>query len=356
LSEPTWQPMQNEPSDPRSGSASATGGGTDIVWDAVRGVWRFAALHAMIKLGCVEQLVAGPLTVTELARRCGANAPALARVLRTVASMGLVTAVESGAYALTDAGAALAAPDSAMRLCVPFTAEEACWYALGALPQTVRTGRSAFLERYGSLYEYLAGNPDSARLFDDFMTARALPVAAAVAAQHDFSDVETVMDIGGGKGHFLAAILRAHPHLRGMLLELDHVLPGAQDFLAAEGVADRCELIPGDYFKHVPGGADVYLMASVLHTWDDKDALRLLRSIRPSVPDHGRLLLVDAIIPDDERLHYGKDLDIRILSLFGDGKERTRTEYFELLGKAQLHADRAVELAMGMSLIEAAPR
>lgn len=350
MTEPTRDLMQNEPS-----AADPSAVGAKIVLDAVRGAWRFAALNAMVELGCAEHLQGGPMTVAELAARCGAHEASLARVLRNVASMGLVRTVSPGTYELTEAGTVICDRGATMSLWVPFTAEEACWYALGALPQTVRSGRSAFMERYGTLYEYLSHNEKSSRLFDDFMTARSGPTSAALAARHDFSDVGTVMDVGGGNGIFLAALLHAYPNLRGVLLELEHVLPGARKLLAAEGVADRCELVAGDYFKHIPGGADVYLLASVIHTWDDEDALRLLRPLREAVPDHGRVLFVDAIIPDDDQPHYGKDLDIRILSLFGNGKERTRSEYFGLLSQAGLTAQSATELAMGLSLVEATP-
>jgi hypothetical protein len=344
--------IQHNPSAP----AAASGSGAEIVLGAIRGVWRFAALHAMATLGCADELRAGPLTAAELAERCGAHAPSLARVLRAVATMGLVETVGPETYALTEAGTALCDPGSLLRLAIPFCAEEACWYALGALPETVRTGRSAFAERHGSLYEYLAGKPESSRLFDDFMVARSRPLAAGVARHHDFSDVKTVVDVGGGNGTFLAAILRAHPHLHGILLDLDHVLPGARELLEAEGVGGRCQLVAGDYFKELPRGADVYVLASVIHNWDDEDALRLLRVVRDAVPDDGRVLVVDAVLPDDDRSHYGKDLDIRILSLFGGGKERTKAEFSGLLTDAGLAVGRVTELGMGLSLVEAVPQ
>jgi hypothetical protein len=346
--------VQGAPSGQGPGRAVAAS--AETVWGAIRGVWRFAALHAMTELGCAEQLRDGALSVPELAERCGAHAPSLARVLRTVATMGLIKTVAPGTYALTEIGAALCDPGSPLRLAIPFCAEEACWYGLGALPQTVRTGRSAFVERHGTLYEYLAGNPRTGRLFDDFMVARSRPLAAGLAARHDFSDVKTVVDVGGGNGAFLAAILRAYPHLQGVLLDLDHVLGGARELLTAAGVADRCELVAGDYFVEVPRAADVYLLANVVHNWDDEDALRVLRIVRAALPDDGRVLLVDAVLPDDDEPHFGKDLDIRILSLFGGGKERTRSEYLALLTDAGLAGERVTELAMGLSMVEAAPR
>lgn len=328
--------------------------GPEIVWGLVRASWRFAALHAMIDLGCAEHLAGGPLTVTELAGRCGAHAPSLERVLRTLAGAGLVATVAPHTYALTDAGAVLRTPTSA-RLAVEFTAEPACWEAMGALPEAVRTGRATFTERFGPLYDYLADRPETRRLFDDFMVSRSAPLAARVAEVHDFSGVRTVVDVGGGNGAFLAAILRAHAHLRGVLLERETALPAARELLGAPGLGGRCELVAGDFFTGVPGGAEVHLLASVVHNWDDADAVRLLRTVRAAMRGDGRLLLVDLILPDDDRPHYGKDLDVRMLSLFGEGRERSRADYFTLLCAAGLQVDRVSELPGGFSLVEASP-
>ncbi|MGE5288793.1 MAG: methyltransferase [Micromonosporaceae bacterium] len=334
--------------------ADALAVGDALVWDLVRGLWRFAAVGTMIELGCAEHLGDGPLTTAELAKRCGAHADSLERVLRAVATVGLVETVAPGTYALTGAGAVLrtkAPPIFAAR----FNTAQPCWDALGALTQTVRTGQSAFAERYGSIYDYLGTNPEFARLFNEFMVARSRPVSAKVAQIHDFSTAQVVVDVGGGNGTFLASILGAHSHLRGMLLEREHALPGARDLLAAEGVADRCELISGDFFTSVPAGGDVYLLASIVHNWDDEDALRILRNVREAMNEGGRVLLVDLVLPDGDQPHMGKDLDVRMLTLFGPGKERNRGEYFSLLGRAGLSPGRVADLVLGLSLIEASP-
>lgn len=344
---------EGPPADPEPpGEAPGPDDGAAIVWDLARGVFRFAALNAFIQLGCPDQLAGGPLTVGELAERCDAHAPSLARVLRSVASSGLIRTVAPGTYELTEAGAVLGTTDSP-RYLIPFCAEEACWQALGALPETVRTGRSPMVEQYGSLYGYLAGQPVSARLFSDFMVARSRPLASRVARRCDFSGARTVVDVGGGNGAFLAAILGANQHLRGTLFDLENVLPAARDFLAAQGVADRCEFVEGDFFQSVPTGADVYLVANILHNWQDDDAHRVLRAVRAAMPDQARVLLVDAILPDGDRPHFGKDMDVRMLSLFGQGRERGRAEYLALLSGAGFRVDRATELLFGISLIEA---
>ncbi|GAA3115185.1 methyltransferase [Planomonospora alba] len=326
------------------------------IWDAIGGVSRFAALAVMAELGCADHLAEGPLSTGELAARCGADPSALGRVLRQLASMGVVAVEGPGVYGLTEAGAALRSdvPDS-MRPAVRMIAEEGFWYGMGMLPRTVREGRSAFAGRYGPLYGYLRDNPAAGRLFDDYMVARSRPFADAVASRYDFSGVRTLVDVAGGKGHLLAAVLKAHSNVRGVLFDQEAVVPGARELFAAAGLEDRCECVAGDFFASVPSGADAYLLSSVIHNWSDEDAVRILGNVREAMAADGRVLLVELVIPDDDRPHISKDVDMRMLALFGEGLERSTSEYTELLGKAGLRFERQVELPGGASVIEALP-
>ncbi|WP_433253446.1 methyltransferase [Streptosporangium sp. CA-135522] len=326
------------------------------VWDAIGGVSRFAALATMAELGCADHLKDGPLSVDELAARCRAHPPALARVLRQLAAMGIVATTTPGVYALTEAGATLRtdAPGS-LRPAVRMIAEEGFWYGMGTVAQTVSTGRSAFVERHGPLYGYLKDNSEAGRLFDDYMVARALPFAEAVASRYDFSGVRTLVDVAGGKGHILAAVLKAHSNVRGILFDLEQVVPGSREYFAEAGLEDRCKCVSGDFFTSVPAGADAYMLGSVIHNWSDEDAVRILRNIRNVIADDGRVLLVEFVVPDDDSAHISKDVDMRMLALFGEGMERSVSEYGELLGKAGFRLGRQVELPGGAGIVEALP-
>jgi hypothetical protein len=177
--------------------------------------------------------------------------------------------------------------------------------------------------------------------------------ASAVAASDELPTTGTVVDVGGGKGTFLAAILHARPALRGVLLDLARTVDAATEYLTADGVAERCQIVAGDFFKAVPPGGDAYLLASVIHNWDDGEAADILRTVRAAIPERGRLLLVEVVLPDDDRPHPGKDLDVRMLTMHG-GKERSLSEYSELLGRAGFRLDRVTELTR-FSLIVASP-
>lgn len=327
-----------------------------IIWDVLRGGWRVTALKTMVDLECADHLREGPLSVAELASRCGAHGPSLQRVLRALAAIGLVRTVGQDIYALTDEGAMLAkdAPRS-MRSAVITNTEPTISYAMTELTQTVRTGRSAFVERYGLLYDFLAENPELGRVFNDFMTNRAVPMAKGVAELYDFSGVGNLVDLGGGRGHILAEVLKANPHLQGTLFELAHVLPDAREAFASWGLTDRCEFVSGDFFSAVPEGADAYMLGSVIHNWDDADALSILRAVRAAMSDTSRLLLIELVVPDDDAPHFGKDLDMRMLGLFGQGRERSRSEYTVLAEKAGMTVSDVIALPFNAGLIEIRP-
>src|SRR5262249_26602911 len=162
-------------------------------------------------------------------------------------------------------------------------------------------------------YEYLAAHPDVAALFDEYMALRAAPFAGAVASCYDFSELRRVVDVGGGKGHILASVLRAFPHLEGELFDLERVLPLARTEVEAAGLAERCACTVGDFFTAVPRGADAYLLANVIHNWNDDDATTILRNVHDAMSPGGRVLIVEIVLPDGDVPHVGKDADMRML-------------------------------------------
>jgi hypothetical protein len=325
--------------------------GNALLNDMNRTALRYGAIRALISIGCPEQLRDGPLTVTELASRCGGHAPTLARLLRAVAPTGLVRTVSPGTYELTEAGQVLLEGTELLR--TRWSTVPEVWTSIGELTETVRTGEAPFVRRHGNTYDFLATRPEESAAFDALMVANHGGVAAALAASDELPATGTVVDVGGGKGTFLAAILHARPALLGILLDLERTVGSAVEYLTAEGVAERCEIVAGDFFKGVPPGGDVYLLASVIHNWGDDGAADILRTVRTAMPEHGRLLMVEVVLPDDDRPHPGKDLDVRMLTMH-EGKERSQSEYSELLERAGFRLDRIPKLDR-FSLIVASP-
>jgi hypothetical protein len=327
--------------------------GNATLFQMYRMVRWWAALRALISVDCPEQLRGGPLTVTELAMRCGADARTLGRLLRAVATTGLLRTVCPGTYALTGAGQVLLDGTELPRL--RFDTDPGIWAALGELPEIVRTGQAPFILRHGELYDYLPSHPGASAAFDALMVAQFGPITARLAETDVFPETGTLVDVGGGRGHFLSAILRARPALRGILLELERVVSDAKTYLHATGVDDRCEVVVGDFFAEVPSGADAYLVAHIVHNWRDDSAVRILRTVRSAMPPHGKLLLMEALLRDDDLPDFGKDLDITLLSLH-DGMARTQAEYFALLAEAGFRPVQVTDLhAVGNSVITASP-
>ncbi|MFJ7277128.1 methyltransferase [Kitasatospora sp. NPDC098663] len=337
-------------------------GGDDpraVIWEVIRGQWRFSALYAFVELDLARWLSERPMGVSELAGLCALDEGALARLLRTNATLGVVRSVPDGKggsrYALTEAGRTLDAGDErSMRSVVIPQGAPDFMDAMGALADAVRTGKSPFGAKFGSFYAYLDSHPEARQHFDAHMVTRSRAIAEAVVARYDFAGIGSFADIGGGAGTILATVLHANAELHGVLFELPSVVAGAQAFLAAELVIDRCEVVAGDFFKAVPT-ADAYLLSNIVHNWADDTAVTILRNVRSAMPDHGRVLLLDMLLPDDDRPHLGKELDMRMLALHQGGRERTEAEYFGLLREADLTVRRVVELPFALSLIEAVP-
>jgi hypothetical protein len=344
-----------------SAEAAAAAEGQAIIMNMQRTAWRFTALRAVMSIGCPDQLRDGPRTIEELAEACGAHAPTLTRLLRSVATTGLIRTVAPRTYELTPAGRALL--NGHARHSLVYTVDAEVWNTLGELTETVRTGAAPFTLRHGSMYDYLSTDPALSAVFDSLMDLQHEPLAARVGAllaesglatYGDLSPEATVVDVGGGKGTFIAAILRANPGMRGVLLDLERSAPAGEAYLAAAGVADRCEVVAGDFFKEVPAGGDAYLVAHVVHNWDDEQATSILRTIRAIAGDDGRLLIVEAPIPDNDLPHFGKDLDIRLLTMH-EGQERTIPEYEAMLAAAGFRLADVTELSRGECLLTAVP-
>lgn len=331
------------PSDPRA-----------RVWNLIRGPWQFAAVYALAVLGCATHLAAGPLPVTELADRCDTDPAALERLLRCAAGLGLLAQTGPGCYALTPAGQVLVpgGPGS-MHPAVLATGDPAAWQAMTGLAATARTGQPAFAAQHGcGFYDYLAAHPGRAAIFAQFMASRSADLAAALA-RLDFPG-PTVADIGGGSGTVLAAILAAHPHLRGVLFDQPHMLDAAREHLAAAGLAGRAELAAGDYLAGPLPPARTYLLASILHNHDDGQARTILGNVRAAATGGPRVLLADLLLPDRPAPHIGSDLDVRMMAL-GTGRERTRAAYLALLRDVGLTDTQVIGTPYGLSIVDARP-
>jgi hypothetical protein len=323
--------------------------------EMIKGFWVSRALYAAAKLGIPDLLRDEPKNSDDLAQATGTHAPSLYRLLRALDSVGVFAEDDKGRFALTPLGATLLTdvPGSLRYFAIEELGENH-YPAWERVLHSVETGAIAFDHVYGvSKWQYMAEHPDEARIFDAAMSSFSSVVAAAVVAAYDFSFCGTVVDMGGGDGTFLSAILKANPSLRGVVADLPHVVEGARRRLEAEGLADRCEVAGGSFFESAPAG-DTYTLKFIIHDWDDEQSAAILRNCRNAMPANGRVLLVEMVIRPGAATSFGKYVDLNMLVMTG-GRERTEAEYRALLDSAGLRLTRIIPTYTEMSILEAVP-
>ena len=319
------------------------------------GHWVMQAIYVAAKLGIADLLAKGPLSCQDLAALTNTHERSLHRVLRALASIGIFSEVTARHFANTPLANLLRSETSdSMRALAILYAEES-YRAWGDMLHSVRTGKSAFEHQFGmGVFEFFAKNPEAAAIFDAAMTGLMIQTADAVAGSYDFSVFQTVVDVGGNQGTLLAAILNSYPSLRGMLFDLPHVVANAGPVLTSAGVEHRCARVGGDFFDRIPPGGDAYVLASVLHDWDDGRCAAILRACREVVPPQGKLLIVEMVLPAGNEPFFGKWVDLHML-VMANGFERTAEDYATLLRAARFGLARVVPIAAGRSILEAVP-
>jgi len=307
------------------------------------------AVYVAAKLGIADHLQDGPRDSAELAELVGAHPDGLRRLLRALAGHGVVATDDGRRFSLTPIGELLSA--GSKRSVRPFAlwSGGVSYQAFGALEHSVRTGDPAFEHLFGQeFFGYLAEHPESGAVFDEMMSRHTAPVAGAIAG-YDFSGVDVVVDVGGGHGELLAAILSTHPAIRGVLVEQPRVLDEARRVFERAGVADRCTAVAGDIHRALPAG-DMYVLKSVLHGLPDDEAVRVLTNCRRAMRPDGMLLVVEFVLPPDGGPSPGLLMDL--LMLVGcHGRERTAAEFAELFQAAGLRPAGITATKHGYSVI-----
>lgn len=289
------------------------------------------AIQAVVELGVCDELADGAATVPQLASALGADSGALGRFLRVLAAEGLFTESPGDTFALTDLGALLRSDvPGSLRHFVALMAEDPSYLAWSRAEHSLRTGDAAFDVVFGSpLFDWLALNAEASVSFNraqaGLVELRLLPLL-----ERSWEDVGTVADIGGGNGVLIRTLLSEHSQLLGIVFDLPHVVAEAKRTLDRAGLSDRADCVGGDFFAEVPEGADVYVLAQILHDWDDEHAAVILDRCRAAMRQDSRLLILEQVIPDGAEPHPAKLLDLHMLVLLA-GRERAETSWRNLL-------------------------
>jgi len=327
----------------------------------VAGVWVPHAIHAAATLGVADGLAGGAQSAAALAARLGVHADGLHRLLRSLAAIGVCRSLDGDRFELTAMGDCLRADSPrSIRSWALLIGTDTMRQTWAGLIDAVRTGE-AMTDRPAGFepFRFLTSQrPDYAANFYAAMNELTELAAASVVEAYDFSKFGTIVDVGGGHGALLAAVLRATPTARGVLFDLPHRREAATAFAGAQGIADRWTFEAGTFFESVPPGGDAYLLKSVIHDWNDEESLEILSRCRAAMAPDARLLLIEMVIPDSvqptprDAVILGTDLGLLAML---SGRERTAQAYHTLLGQAGFRVSRRILTSSAFDVIEAYP-
>lgn len=312
------------------------------------------AIYVAATLRLSDLLADGPMDIAALADATQCQPDTLRRLLRALASIGIYQELPEGRFAGTALSDQLRSGDPSNSYALAaFVGRPAQWQAWSGLLDSVRTGDNAFVAVHGqSTWAHKAQNPEEGTMFDAVMTSMSRQAADSIVPAYDFSRFGTLVDVAGGRGALLAAILGQHRELQGVLFDQPQVVAGAEVIMKAAGVEDRCRLVGGDMFVEVPAGGDGYIMKAILHDWEDPEAIAILGNCRGAMAESSTLLIMERLLDDaDPQVTFG---DINMLVGPG-GRERTTAEFTDLLARGGFQYTRTITTASNWAITEAVP-
>ncbi len=325
--------------------------------DRAAGTGETQAIRAASKLGLADRLIGRSRTADDLAQEIGADADALHRMLRALATAGVFRLDQAGRFANNRLSEALRSDRAAVGPIAEYFGSEATIAAWADLPRTVLTGENAFPRVHGqSIWSWFDEHPDDLATFAAAMGAVTEMYAPAVSAHPAFGTIARLADLGGGRGTMLAAILRRHPNLRGVLVDAPGVLEQALPYLERQGVLDRVERVPGNFFVEAPANCDGYLLKQVLHDWDDERCLTILAACRAAATPGTKLLVVESVVERNEAIGFGPQVDLHMLVACDGGRERGREEFRHLFACSGFELLAVYPTASPMWILEAVAR
>ncbi len=328
---------------------------SQAMMDLVFSYWRSQVVGVAAKLGIADLLAEKSMSADWLAKETDAEPTALYRLLRAAASVGVLEETAGRTFGLTPLGQTLRSnvPGSMRHLAISVTSE-GHWRPWGALDRTVRDGQRSTTRTLGcEIFDYFAQHPDEASAFNAAMGNLSALAGHELAQRYELPKACTIVDVGGAHGIVLSALLAAHPDARGVLFDLPHVIETAPATLAAQGVADRTQLMAGDFFESVPSGGDVYVMKHILHDWSDTQAVTILTNCARAMNKDAKVILLEMLIPVDGSPSMTQMMDINMMVMV-PGKERTEAEYAALFDAAGLRLARTIATASPFYILEAA--
>jgi O-methyltransferase domain/Dimerisation domain len=309
------------------------------------------------QFGVADQLKDGPKSADEIAAAIGAHPRSLYRLLRALAGAGVFSEGDDGRFSLTPLSELLRSDASeSLRGFAELMADDVTFETWAQLPYSIETGQPAFPHKNGMpWFDWLEQNPVVGERFHNAMTSLSAGAVAAVINSYDFSGINKLVDVGGGHGLLLASVLSKHPAIKGILFDDPKVVAGAKDILTALGVEDRCEIVGGDFFQTAPDGGDAYVLKHIIHDWSDDECVTILGHCHSGMTSGGKVLIVEMVVPEPNIGGISKWLDLQML-LFLSGRERTGSEYGDLLDRSGFELTRIVPTNSPYSVVEGVKR
>ncbi len=305
-----------------------------------------------------DMLSEGPRGIERLAKDAGLNEDALYRVMRALTGIGIFKEKKGRVFENTKLSESLQSGIvGSMAALTKYTGSAWNVHEWADIYQCIEKGKDIFQIKYGErFFDWLEKNPEEYRTFDEAMTSLSKLSDDPITAAYNFSRIGSIVDIAGGHGFQLATILKANPHIKGVLIELERVILAAkqEEALNDPFVKDRVEFVAGDFFESVPGGCDAYFMKSILHDWEDEGAVKILKSCRKAMHDKAKLLVVDMVVKSDNQPHLSKNLDMGMILLLG-GRERTKEEFEKIFTESGFKLNRIIPTASPYCIVEGIP-
>jgi SAM-dependent methyltransferase len=321
--------------------------------DFVKDLWGFQIVYTLAELEVPDALANGARSADDIARERGVNADYLYRLLRAATNIDVLRELPGRRFELLPIGEALRQREGESFRDFIVMMGRVGWRFWGRLGDAVRQGKSAIEVETGQrTFDYLLSDEGSRDIFNRAMTAVSAVTADAVTAAYDVSGFHKIVDVGGGHGRLLSALLKSAPDARGVLFDMPVVVEDAPPMLQKYGVHTRVDVVGGDFFDKLPAGGDLYVMKAIIHDWQDAEARKILENVRRALAPGGKVALVETVVTGPNEKHFSKLLDIEMIVHAG-GRERTRDEYATLFASAGLRLTRVIATAGPASIVEA---
>ncbi len=323
------------------------------IYEKAQGHWLSMAIYTACELGVADLIGDSKVNIAELAKGSGANEQNLYRLLRALSGEGIFRELPGKRFANTRLSRAMSeGPQSSKYLLLHQFNQDGKVY-LKNLPEAVRSGKGPEEYRHSTeLFQLMREDPVKSEIYNKSMDQSSGMIALAVLSAYDFSGIDTLIDIGGGRGVLLAKILEQYPKMRGVLFDLPHVNAPAEETFLKNGTRSRIEIIAGDFFEDLPNGGNAYFMKNILHAFGDDDCIKLLSKIRQVMAPDGRLIILETLVRPDNRPAFGKMFDLLMMTGTEGGKERTREEFDLLFSMSGLQASRYIRSVAPFCVIE----